>query len=398
MKSLSRQASRKRLKTGWVLLLVGLMFVLIGGGIGWFAFARPVLKIQQARSWSAVPCEIVSSRVKSHRSSDGTTYSVEITYRYEFAGRTYTSDRYKFMGGSSSGRSGKAKVVARYPPGSQATCYVDPADPSEAVIERGYTADLLFGLIPMVFVLAGAGMLIGGVMSIRRAPPSAPLAAGMGAMFRDDEPAGPVTLDAGRRRLGKLAGITVLAIAWNALSWGGMVLVWRDGAWMGITFLSLFVLIGLGLLGGVAYMALAMFNPTVRLTLSRRAVALGETLEVNWELIGQTGRLKSLHLTLEGTEEATYQRGTDTVTDRHVFRVIDLAHVEDRRALVTATGSIDITMPTDTMHSFEAGSNKIVWQLRAHGEIPRWPDVNDTWSLTVRPQPVATVQPVEALT
>jgi hypothetical protein len=37
------------------------------------------------------------------------------------------------------------------------------------------------------------------------------------------------------------------------------------------------------------------------------------------------------------------------------------------------------------MHSFEAGHNKIIWSLRVHGDIYRWPDVKDEYPIVVLP-------------
>lgn len=389
MKSISRSAGRRAAKTGWILIAMGTVFLLAGGAFVYFLAILPIVRVQQAKAWIATPCEILSSEVETHRGDDGDTYRVAITYRYRVDGQTYTGDRYQFVPGSSSGRSGKAKIVRQYPAGSAATCYVNPADPAEAVIERRYTRDMLFGLIPLVFVFAGAGMMVGGVVTLRRRSAEAGAErqrGGSASAAPAHEPPGPVTLEAGNARLGKLLGVALFAVIWNGISWFGMVMVWRDESWIGIAFLSLFVLIGAAAFVGVGYVALAMFNPTVRLTINRRDVPLGETLRIQWQLIGRPGRLKAFRLTLEATEKATYQRGTDTVTDTHVFRVVQIAHVTDRRTLITARDDAQVVIPSDSMHSFEASRNEIVWQLRAHGEIARWPDVNDTWPLTVLPQ------------
>jgi hypothetical protein len=131
--------------------------VFVFGGAMLVPFAGlPLWRIAVARDWPAVSCEIVSSRVKYSGGKGGGTYSPEIVYRYQIGGRSYTAARYKFMEGSSSGRASKAEIVARFPPGSGAVCYVNPDDPFDAVIERGFTADLGWGLIPLIFVLIGA--------------------------------------------------------------------------------------------------------------------------------------------------------------------------------------------------------------------------------------------------
>ena len=121
-------------------------------------FIKPARKVLDAKSWPATPCTIVSSTVGTHSGSKDTTYSVDITFEYTVGGATYTSRTYGFMRGSSSGYAAKQAIVSRYPPGAHTTCYVNPSEPQEAVIERGFTLEFLFGLIPLAFV--GIGLLV----------------------------------------------------------------------------------------------------------------------------------------------------------------------------------------------------------------------------------------------
>lgn len=37
------------------------------------------------------------------------------------------------------------------------------------------------------------------------------------------------------------------------------------------------------------------------------------------------------------------------------------------------------------MHSFEADNNKILWNLDVHGDIKKWPDVKESFKITVVP-------------
>ena len=141
------------------------MFAILGGVIFFFVTVRPLSKILSARQWAAVPCTIISSEVKSHSGNHGSTYSVNIFYDYVLNDREYKANRYDFLGGSSSGFSGKQAIVARYPAGSKALCYVNPADPAEAVLERSFTPVMWVGLLPLAFVLLG---LAGVVSTVRK--------------------------------------------------------------------------------------------------------------------------------------------------------------------------------------------------------------------------------------
>lgn len=143
--------------------LISSTVLLLLAGVAFYLFFLPVLTgVYRASSWEIVPCEIVSSRVVTHEgesrgtSRTGTTYSIEIRYKYEVGGRTYTGSRYSFMdGGSDSSVKSKRAIVSRYKPGSTAECYVDPENRSSAVLFRGYPRMLWFGLLPLLIAVVG---------------------------------------------------------------------------------------------------------------------------------------------------------------------------------------------------------------------------------------------------
>jgi len=135
------------------------VFLLAGLGFSLF-FIRPAVKVLAARSWQATPCTIVSSQVRSHSGEDSTTYSVDVLYTYTFGGGEYKSNRYQFLGGSSGGYAEKERMVRRLPPLTRTVCYVNPEEPAEAVLNRDFTTDYAFGLVPLLFVAVGLGGVV----------------------------------------------------------------------------------------------------------------------------------------------------------------------------------------------------------------------------------------------
>lgn len=78
------------------------------------------------------------------------------------------------------------------------------------------------------------------------------------------------------------------------------------------------------------------------------------------------------------------QVGTDTRTASEKFFgqvLVDLPAPASR-----AGGHATVTIPADSMHSFESGHNKLTWQLTLEGEIRRWPDLKETYPLVVLPR------------
>lgn len=176
-----------------------------------------------------------------------------------------------------------------------------------------------------------------------------------------------------------------------SLFWNGIVSVfiyqvvkeWMAGKqeWFLILFLSPFVLIGLVLIYSVFYAFLQLFNPKSVFTLSSYKLKPGESTNLKWKFGGSADRMESLKITLEGREEATYTRGTSSYTDRNVFATISIFETKSKSQI--RQGSAAIAIPRDAMPSFSSAHNRIIWTLKVQGEIPKWPDVNDEYPITV---------------
>lgn len=356
------------------------IFFLVGLAALYFLGARPAMQVLAARDWIATPCTIERSRVVSHRSDDGVTYSIDILFRYEAGGETCRSDRYKFAGGASSGSAGKSAVVRRFPVGSEKTCYVDPDDPHKAVIERGFTPDMWFCLLGLPFLGVGVwGMFLrrggaGGRRSGRRR---------RGGDRRDP---GDVRGGDGVRKLkpkssplGGFIGIILAAAFWNgivSLFVREAVEGFRSGrpSWFMAVFMIPFVLVGVLLIVGVFHQFFALFNPKPRFSLAPGTVIAGEPAAFDFAFTGAAGRIQTLTITLEGAERATYRRGTATVTNSSIFHrevLIETDKVDEMRR-----GTAGFTIPSPAPPSFKANHNEICWSLKVRGDIRRWPDVS----------------------
>jgi hypothetical protein len=366
------------------LVLFGGIFILLGGALTW-GFSIPMWKQAfGSAKWTPTPCVVVSSKVGSHSDSDGTTYSVDILYRYTFGGREYRCDRYNAVGGSSSGYSGKAKVVGRYPTGAQVTCYVNPANPAEALLKPGADAGVLFGLIPVVFLAAGLLIVIFGTRKPSTSRPS-------GAPALDAQSAqGPVTLKSSSSPGLRVLGAVVVTIFWNgivSIFVSQAVESFREGSpeWFMTLFLVPFVGVGLFLVGMTIHYVLALANPRIRLWLDPASPSPGGTVKVAWELTGAVSRVRKLWIYLEGREEASYRRGSSTSTEKSVFARLPIVELE-ASWMDMVRGEGTLLVPVGVPASFTAANNKIVWTIRARGEIARFPDVAEEFEITMKPQ------------
>ena len=372
------------------------VFALVGGALLYPLGIKPIAKTIAAESWVATPCRVLRAEVRSHDSDDGTTYSVHILYQYVFQGQTYKSDRYEFLGGSSSGYQGKARVVEQYRTAANPVCYVNPDNPFEAVLKRGFHAKLLLVLLPLFFLLIGVGGLVpalrGKTLTNDALPKpwTAPQRAGASSdltVLRVTE-TGRAVLTPKFSPKAKFIGMTILALFGNGIlslfTWGPISsLLHGHPNWLGLLFVSPLIAIGIGLVGGAAYHGLAMFNPRPTLELTSSTIPLGGATELRWSFSGRISRIDELTVTLRGIEQATYSKGTSTYTDRNTFHETELYRTSDPNEI--ASGQVGFIMPPNTMHSFEAENNKILWRLDLHGGIRGWPDVKESFQITVTP-------------
>ncbi len=148
-------------------VLVSLVFIAIGLGLLYYARGLSA-KAQQSLSWPSTEGVIAHSAVllqmqQTSNSNNTPTYKADVAYRYKVRGSDYSSDRITLADFSSSG--GRAQsIVNRYPDGAPVSVYYNPADPSDAVLERGGTSGIgVLYIIGGFFAAAGLVFLIGSV-------------------------------------------------------------------------------------------------------------------------------------------------------------------------------------------------------------------------------------------
>ena len=394
MSSLTRRKQGGNPPAGCMVLFF-LIFAVVGGGILWFLLVRPMVKVVAARSWPAVPCTVVESRVDESSSDDGTTYKALVTGAYNVDGVEHRSATYDFSGSVySSGYDGKAEIIARYPIGLQTTCYVNPDDTAEAVISRELSGSYFFGLFGLLFFLPGViGMfwvLTGGmkgsapvVNKTVRLDPGAPFGV---TNPQGDDAHGAIELKPRATPLRKLIGLLFASVVWNGIVW---TIAWfavirsqeREGCIVAV--LALFALIGLLLIYSTFRQLLVLFNPRPRLTLSPGSLKLGEMAYLQWRLTGATGGARRLQVILEGKEEVRYRRGTDTHTEIKTFATVPVMDSTDSYQMLS--GSTSFAVPADTLPTFASENNKVIWTIKAQLEIANWPDSEEEFEILVRP-------------
>jgi hypothetical protein len=154
------------------------LFVLAAGtGLGMSGtMIKGIWKASRAAKWTQVPCTILFSDFQKDRSDGKTIYRPDVLYRYEAGRQSFVSSRVDFFQeGESRPQRG---VLAKYPEGNMAVCYVNPRNVGESVLQPEWSKRHV-GFAAMGLFIAGLG---GGVLSFWfwprkiKAPPFTPAA------------------------------------------------------------------------------------------------------------------------------------------------------------------------------------------------------------------------------
>jgi hypothetical protein len=145
----------------WMLIVCGAIQVatLVAGGIY-------VWMVRATRHWLPADGKVITSRVASRKTREHGASNSDLSntpfveYEYQVDGKKYRSNRIMIAGGISEVE--LEYVLGRYPLGAKVVVYYNPADPSQAVLEReipayrlrgcGITLLLPFG-VPLVAIL-----------------------------------------------------------------------------------------------------------------------------------------------------------------------------------------------------------------------------------------------------
>jgi hypothetical protein len=260
------------------------------------------------------------------------------------------------------------------------------------VLKRGFSAALLVVLVPLAFMLFGFGGGYAIVRAMRRSAAAIAVGEAPGPIsssasrIRIRTPdgtsvlrladSGPVVLKPTQSRLVNFIGVVIIALFWDGLVSFficRMIAGFQHGhpEWFLVVFLVPFELVGIVMIGLVIHQFLALFNPRATLELSSAAIPLGGAAELRWSISGWAGRIQEFTVTLRGVEEAIYRTDRDRTdgTNRNTFHEMELCRTSNVDEI--GAGSVGFVIPRDTMYSFQAENNKIIWSLDVHGDIAR---------------------------
>ena len=119
--------------------------------------------------WTPVDGVVIDSGVDTQVSEDAeggtsTTYCLWVEYEYTVENRTYDGQRISYSNDDSCD-SWSGNADEDYPPGGEITVYVNPEDPSQAVLKPGWSGIDLFMFCFCVFPIVGLVLFVGMTQS-----------------------------------------------------------------------------------------------------------------------------------------------------------------------------------------------------------------------------------------
>jgi hypothetical protein len=120
-------------------------------------FGMPLLTGIASWGWTETRCAVVSSEVRPRGKLrlSPIAYWPDVVFCYELDGVTYRANTHNASFVGSPWYYGPRGIARRFPAGLTTTCFVNPANPGEAVLERTPSGTQWFGLYPLSLSLLG---------------------------------------------------------------------------------------------------------------------------------------------------------------------------------------------------------------------------------------------------
>jgi hypothetical protein len=373
-------------------VLFGVMGLVMGTLLLGMSVARPLSDWRRTRSWMEADATILHSELISRSGIHGPEYSLEVVFEYEVNGKRYRSDKAGLGFSIEAPVADMSDWVAAHPAGARMRCFVNPQDPTEAVLDRHLRLEWISPALGLLMMGFGLFLFAGfrRTWRLRKQLAGDVLAAYWQGKVREGTATFRVFPPVWVPALGCLAaalicappGIWSLSKFVRALSHGQTDLI--------NLLYGIFALAGVGYFICLGWKYLVqVFKPRPILEVTPAALQVGRPFEVHWNFSGRAPR-GWMRLWLDGVEEARVRRLihahygsiSEEKTERFTFKSILLAEVQADPA---RAGRADGRVPAETMHSFKGVKGGVTWQIRIEFGDRKTEKLEHKFPITVTP-------------
>jgi hypothetical protein len=356
----------------------------------------PLRAAMAARSWQATPCVILESGINEEHHHQGNSFNSHVLYKYEFAGREFTSGKFDLNDSMSSSYSSIKFRLEPYQPGATNICYVNPRNPTDAVLRRDFRVDWFFGIFFIAYFVMSLFLIGSSFYTAREAAASA---SGLPKLpkGRMDSLRVSTRQHAFNRSVWALVGVLACATVATFLAIPTIRSL-RDFA---IDFLPILylcaALVGAGWCAKQFFQfAPQLFAPAPIIEISPAVLTLGEPFTLRWKFRSSTRRVKSLQFGLAAREEAKYKtvvasiHGADEQekTEKRITRATPLISITEQGFFSEGHGTF--TFPADVMHSFQSPKAKLAWLIQTTEDLNRGATFTHEFEVIVVPRHAVT--------
>lgn len=140
--------------------LLPVLFIIVGAVILVVVVVIPLVQVVRSNGWREEPCTIIASQVLNHRSSKGgLRHRFDVAYKYTVNGQTHVGTRYDFRGETNDSFASVSSLAEKYPLESKTVCFVNPEDPTDAVLARKAGIGWVV-MLPCAFIAMGTLFLL----------------------------------------------------------------------------------------------------------------------------------------------------------------------------------------------------------------------------------------------
>jgi hypothetical protein len=389
-KEYSTLGNQRCLANRWRLILFGCIGLFMGTFLLGFCLVEPLLRWSQSRHWLPARATVTRCEVSSHSTQHGPAYSLDLIYEYEFGGRRYRSDRRCFGNAIDEPVADISAWAIAYPPGSSIVCYVDPNNPTEAVLERTPKV----GWVP----LALGGLMLGfGVFMLTRLGRTLWMRRNLVGSRLTEYCLGTTQTDTRVLRIinplliafacGLGALPLIPAAAWSLYK-GIRALLQGQGDIINLLYGAAAGVGAVCLLQQCIKFILRSRRPVPLLRLTPGTPAVGDRFQVEWEFPSAKS-VSALSLWLEGAEEAKVRlvmpgfhgAVSEEKTQHSIFSTLPLIETHSPQPF----GNASARLSTAVMHSFRGAKCAVTWQIKLKLSYNGKKDLDCTFPITVRP-------------